>query len=478
VKYHARSRRLFLCGAGSLLALPLLPSLLPRGARAAPEGKPLRYIQVLNPYGPTASLFFGSRTPDQQIEPHVNVQSLADIDGPISALVGTDFDPFRQKMSLLRGVDVLVETANHHYCFATCASSYASGVDNDNAPPVSGQPSVDTLIAQSDTVYDASTPALRRVVNLNPVTTCDYSRNRSFSWQITEDDLEMVQPVKETMAFFDAFATGFGAAQATDMREKALIQRVYADYQAVRDSSRISSADKVKLEGYMSLIADLESGIGSCTAPTTDEEVDIEATIDNQLRLLAAAMACDLTRVASITLGMSAPYGTRHSEHHAIYGMTSGGIVEDLKQTGRRVARLLSFLDAVETTDGTLLDESIVYWAMQYGCAVVDNQHNSKDMPVLIAGGANGLLNPGHYIDYRREDPDNDNPRGVAINNLLVTFMNCMGLSSSDYEATAGQGYGLYREGAFDDRPNGAFWESTEGRRSPLPFLYQGEQLG
>jgi hypothetical protein len=478
MRYHAKSRRLFLCGAGSLLVLPVLPSLMPRPARAAPEGKPLRYIQVLNPYGPSEKLFFGSRTTSQQVQPHVNVQSLADIEGSISPIIGAEFDGFRDRMSLLRGIDVLIENANHHFCFATCASSYAAGVDSDGAPPVSGQPSVDTIIAQSDRVYDASTPALRRVANLNPVTTCDYSRNRSFSWQVTDQDLEMVKPVKETTAFFDAFATGFGAAQTNDAREKALIQDVFADYKAVRDSSRISTADKAKLEGYMSLIADLQNGIGSCTAPSLGEETDIEATIDNQFRLLAAAMACDLTRVASITLGMSEGYGTRHSEHHAIAGATSGGIVDDMKTTGKRVARLLSTLEDVEDSEGSLLDSSIVYWSMQYGCATLGGQHNAKDMAVLVAGGANGLLQQGHYIDYRKEDDADDNPRGVAMNNLLVTFMNCMGLSSSDYEANAGQGYGLYTDGAFDARPDGAFWESTEGRRSALPFLYQGQALG
>jgi hypothetical protein len=301
MRYDARSRRLFLRGAGAALVLPMLPSLMPKAARSAPEGKPLRYIQVMNPYGPTEELFFGTRTTSQQIEPHVNVQPLADIDGAISPMIGSDFDPFRTKLSILRGIDTLIETANHHYCFATCASSYANGLDNDNAPPASGQESIDTLIAKSSKVYDGTTPAVRRVVNINPVTTCDYSVNRSFSWQRADQALEMVSPVKETGAFFDAFATGFGAAEASDARESTLIQSVYDDYRAVRDSSRISAADKAKLEGYMSLIHDLENGIGSCTAPTFGDETDVEAAIDNQFRLLAAAMACDLTRVSSIT---------------------------------------------------------------------------------------------------------------------------------------------------------------------------------
>ena len=69
---------------------------------------------------------------------------------------------------------------------------------------------------------------------------------------------------------------------------------------------------------------------------------------------------------------------------------------------------------------------------------------------------------------------------GLPLNNLLVTFMNCMGLSSSHYETVAGQGYGFYpatRElSALTPDPN--FWLSTAGRRSAVPHFYKGPKLG
>lgn len=69
---------------------------------------------------------------------------------------------------------------------------------------------------------------------------------------------------------------------------------------------------------------------------------------------------------------------------------------------------------------------------------------------------------------------------GLPINNLLVRFMNCMGLRSADYEKTAGSGYGFYpqaRELA-NFTPDANYWLSTAGKRSPVPNFYRGPLIG
>ncbi len=482
------SRRMFLrAGGRAALVIPVLPSLLPRTARAQSATAPVRYLQVLNPYAPTRPMYYGNLAGNRNIQANVNAQSLAEIGGDISHCIGAGFNPYKKKLSVLRGLDTLVASNNHQYTFATCASSYASGLDGDEFPPVSGQASVDTLIARSAKVYTAATPAVRRVVNLNPVTTDSYSNNRSFSWQVSGTAVQMIRPVKKTQAFFDAFATGFGTSMTTttmaDPRELALVQAVHQDYKNVAGSARLSAEDRQKLEQYMSLINDIENDLKkqnttttqTCAAPVRGNETDIEATITNQFRILAAAMACDLTRVASITLGMGAGYDTRHTEHHAIENGGGGGLVGDFKLIGGRVARLLSILDGIVEPAGTLLDNSLVYWSMQYGCSrpIANGQHVAEDMPVLVAGGARGQLQQGNFIDYRAQGGG----KGIGINNLLVTFMNCMGLGSADYE-TKGPGFGHYPTDAFSGRPNGDFWNSTPGRRAPLPFFYQGPARG
>lgn len=481
-------RRLFLQGAGATLVLPMLESLLPREARAATGTPPVRYVQVMNVYGPNERIFFGSRSTSQRPLPNVNVKPLSEVTGDFSPLIGAAFNPLKAKFSVLRGIDTLIANPNHHSCFATCASSYAGGLDGDNYPPVSGQESIDVLLSKSAKVYPGSTPLARKLVSLNPVTNDDYSDGRSFSFQKSGSSLQMVSPLRQTQALFDAFVSGFGmSTTTTDTREVDLMQAVYGDYVRTRDGARISSADKAKLEAYMALVSDVAKSVSpttttqnTCAAPTRASETDVEVAITNQFKILAAAMACDLTRVGNITLGMSQGYGARHTEHHAV-GAQDGvnnpsGLVQDLKAIGNRVARLISIFDQVADGGGTLLDNSIIYWCQQYGIVKPGGEHEPDNMPVLVAGKAGGALRQGNYIDFRNE-ANTGASRGLPMNNLLVTFMNCMGLTSSDYEKSAGSGYGYYN-GNFGDRPDGAGWNATAGRRKALPWFYTGTTSG
>lgn len=480
------NRRLFLQGASSVLALPMLRSLMPASAWAdAATDKPVRYVQVMSPYGPSQALFYGAMKPNQRVSPHFNIAPLANF-ATMSPMLGAGFNPYKSKMTVLRGMDVFGVNANHQFCFATCASTYAAGVDRDEQPPVTGQQSIDAILAASSKVYGADVPAARRQLNLNPTTTDSYSNNRTWSWSTINNKLQMLRPVKQTQALYDALAAGFEGSKVVDPKEQSLLQAVNADYRQVRDSSRISREDRMKLESYVALVSDIEKGLTAtlpkCTSPMRVEEADVEKTIDNQFRILAAAMACDLTRVAGITLGMSEGYGTRHSEHHGILG-NPPGIVADYKLIGARVARLLKiFDDTKEASGGTLLDNSIIYWSTQYGLATLGGQHSASDMPVVVAGGARGQLKHGNYLDFREEiggTVTEFTRKGIALSNFLVTLFNCMGLSSADYESVTGQGYG-YMDSAkvWANRKNVGSWDSEAGRRSPLPMLYTGISRG
>ncbi len=487
MKYHAPSRRMFLSGAGAALVLPFLPSLLPRGVKAETVTRPVRYIQVQNPYGPTAKLFYGQRTTKQRVSPNVNVEDLTAIDGPISTIFGNEWNPFKSRMSLLSGIDVLSRNPNHHYCMTTCASSYDEGLDGDNIAPSSGQPSLDYIMSASAKVYGGNVPQARRLVALNPVTTDDYSSNRSFSWRPGSSGLSMVSPIKQTDAFYGVFSSGFGEATVVDPREQALISGVWDDFKRVRDGNRISSADKKRLDAYMGLINDITAGAAQCEVPDRPQESSVEIRIDNQFRLLAAAMVCDLTRVGSIVLGMSAGGNPRHDEHHGLMGAEDrgeeNGLHKDFVLIGQRIARLATILDGIDEGAGTLLDYTVIYYSMQYGCMSGSDQHTTKNMALMLAGGGGGMLSQGRYIDYAKElggGVTADNRMGIPINNLLVTLMNTMGLSSEDYEPEGRRGYGDYPPGvaATNERPNYDFWLSDAGKRAALPVIYNGPARG
>lgn len=484
-------RRLFLTGAGVALAAPFLPSLLPRSLRAQTPTRPVRYVQILNPYGPTTRQFYGSLTASDAVEEFVGSRRLSDIDGDISPMLGPAFTRLKHKISLIHGMDVIARNANHNMCFATCASSYASGLDGDGHPPVSGQPSVDVLMSKSAAVYPEDTPTARRLLVLNPVETDGYTDTRSFSWQANAaGEIEMVRPTKTTLGLTDLLVAGFDGSEQPrdDAADQAVLNAVYADFQRVEQHSRLGSADRERLLAYMDLLQDAvraepTQGTDACELPQFADEVDVDRTVQNQFRLLTAAMLCNVTRVASITLGASEGYDVRHAEHHDDIANTDDvGLFEDFVRFGRWVGELAETFEAMPDGEGSLLDSSILYWSAQYGNArPFGDAHRTANMPVMVAGSAGGQLNTGYYLDYRKDGQlEDDEARGIPINNLLITFMNCMGLGSADYEPPGRAGYGDYTDEFFDNplRPQPDRWATTEGRRSPLPFFYQGPSRG
>lgn len=495
MKIDVFGRRAFLLGGGFSLAVPFLPSLLPSNVKAQGEERRCRYVQVLNPYGPaTRHLYADLAEQDKQlIEEFVAVKPLSDVAGDISPMLAGALSELRDKITLIHGMDVISRNANHNWCFPTCASSYAEGLDGDNYPPVSGQPSIDVLMANSDKVYASGTPAAQRLLVLNPVETDGYSETRSFSWQRNASgEIEMVRPTKSTLGLFDLLASGWSSddedATTTDGDQEALLlNALQDDYRAVANGSRLGRADRERLEAYMDLLHDAVRPAAvpsqnSCVAPELADEVDIDAKVMNQIRLLTAAMACGVNRVASLTLGASQGYDVRHTDHHDFISVEDDiGLVEDLVTSGRWVGELVRSFDSMPHGEGTLLDESLIYWSAQYGNVRIGDAHRSTNMPVMVAGSAAGQLQTGYYVDYRKDGHlKDDEARGIPINNLLVTFMNCMGLGSSDYETEGRVGYGDYVDEFFDNplRAEPERWASTEGRRAVLPFFYRGPELG
>ena len=66
-----------------------------------------------------------------------------------------------------------------------------------------------------------------------------------------------------------------------------------------------------------------------------------------------------------------------------------------------QLAHLLGRLKELKDADGTsVLDRSMIV----YGSSLADgHEHKEKDLPVLLAGGGAGSLNPGRYLDFKED---------------------------------------------------------------------------
>jgi hypothetical protein len=258
---------------------------------------------------------------------------------------------------------------------------------------------------------------------------------------------------------------------------------VMAQYRELKKSSRLSQNDKQKLDAHLNLLAEVEARLNpsgstafSCVKPlepasllnnSETDPSDIATKWELFLDLVVLGLSCDRTRI--VTLGVHKALGPGpdpedttlighyHSEDAS--GGTWHGLAHDWSnENSRRMlrginswitenvfAKLIEKMDAVEESEGsTLLDNSLVYWGNELGF-----NHIAHSVPCLLAGGAQGAIQTGRYLDYIDwqgrsffAQEDGNVIRGMPHNQFLVTVLKAMGLSPEDYETNGEPGYG------------------------------------
>ena len=66
-----------------------------------------------------------------------------------------------------------------------------------------------------------------------------------------------------------------------------------------------------------------------------------------------------------------------------------------------------------------------------YGSGISDgNLHSHDDLPILLAGNANGTIKPGRHIRFPKETP---------LSNLYVSMLNRMGVEAARVGDSTGE---------------------------------------
>jgi hypothetical protein len=475
-------RRRFLLGAGgAALALPFLPSLT-RGVRAAPMRFPRRFIAVFTANGqydgnwyPTQSLEF------KQVAPGIREIPLTDIPGSLSVVLGPEFDPFRKKMLLIRGLDNAVLHENTHI-----ATKMMSGYGE--AAPL--RPTIDQIIARSPSMY-ATEPWLR---TLNVVAD-GQSEMKHLPLSVARNG-NLVSPVVPYTDPSVVFQKLFPTPIDHDVK-KSIIDSVAGEMQRLSSSPRLSSDDRQRLDAHLSFLRDVERQTmpanscarpGLLTVPDLEEKSAAEI-IRNYATLIVSSIKCDLCRVFGLQLNHTQEQrsfawltGVSGTNHHNLTHESKPGVLPPLATINRwysaLVAEFLTQLDVVEDpeTGATYLDNSLVFWGNESGVYDIThgNPHYSNDMQVLLAGGK-GLIKTDRFLNYQTpgkkiimsEDGrvDQDGPDfGRPYNELLISLMMKMGLTHEEWETGQEPGFGDYRVN-FKGQYN------FGDRRSPLPNL-------
>jgi len=193
---------------------------------------------------------------------------------------------------------------------------------------------------------------------------------------------------------------------------------------------RLSTADRHRLDEHLAKIRDLEKRISepppitaSCVKPPAASGKEFPATDDVGLDLMAYALGCDLTRVATVMFNIGDYHflgvpGSYHDDwlHHVLESSEATGHVRKVKRwIASRLVDFVEKLKAIPEGDGTVFDNTLVVWCDEY-CHGYN--HKIHEIPYVLLSGKDRFFKMGRFLDYGS---------GVPNNQLWLSIRDAMG---------------------------------------------------
>jgi hypothetical protein len=436
-------RRAFLETMGSAaLALPMLEALAPRRARADATKTAKRLILFYVPNGIDHLAFWpsgGER--DFTLSPQL--QALAPYRDKL-VIVGPQFSsPSSRQPILNTGLTYVSRPQTHQSHVATTGDIIKFPYQPQMGSGLSGNtggPSIDQLIA-SQLPVKTRFPSLE--CGVYPV---GGDTPSTINFALDGSPLpRMTDPTETWMRVFaDVAGAGTGGAPAPAMKRRMAV----ADFLNRRFAGvapRLGTADRQLLQHHMDALKQTEDRLltvsttgAACPVSSTKlaapdmsaPYADVPMLTENFVDIISLAFACDLTRVASLTLGYPGGGGNggirpvwlgfndaHHGlSHHGGDPTKRGKFNKYVTWVVGEVARLLGKLAASPTATGTLLDETLVYFYFRHSDG---NIHGNSNLPVVLAGGAGGYFGQmGRFLNLPKTNPSS----------LLITVAAAMGV--------------------------------------------------
>jgi hypothetical protein len=471
MKFNRISRRHCLQGLGGVgLALPILESLTSRVAVAAPPAPATRFVAIKSSNG-QRDMYWNPKTLPAMTQTGESIRH-----APLSAFAGgvnpicATFAPHHAKMNFVQGLDVIPGLGHNR--------GGMLGNFNDFTP------TIDQVMAYSSKVYPVE-PAIRSLL-----LGCPPADNGSFSYNVSSGTLVQLPAYRSVEAAFDRVF--FSASPEQARHQQTIVDRVYQDYQALRESPRLSKNDRLTLDRHLTTVQELQTrlrtqvpltlGQGRCPSdplgarpvsgvPDASSLMDIEQYYRDLCDLIVVAFACSATKVATLQVEFPKSFTPNdyHGHSHSPEEEPNPVELEINQWIAEKIVReLVQRLDVAEADGATYLDNSVVFWGNEIS---LGNAHRSENMPAVLFGSAGGKLTTGNFISYW-------NPAGTKVpmvvggrpyNQLLVSLLQSMGLEPADYEQPGQPGYGAASTTDPDRSAYYAPFLSQVGQ--PLPVL-------
>ncbi|MEP6872678.1 MAG: DUF1552 domain-containing protein, partial [Anaerolineaceae bacterium] len=210
--------------------------------------------------------------------------------------------------------------------------------------------------------------------------------------------------------------------------------------------ARLSPEDKIRLDHHLTAVQEAEKQLlasgaelgGNCqlpSAPTVDPYAlgAFPAVGKIQMDLLHMALACDLTRVASLQWARAGnpivhswadpaiKEGHHSLSHQPMADTTSIGKLVAINQWfAKQLAYLCGKLVATPEGDGNMLDNTVIVWGNEIS---VGQTHSRQRIPFVLAGKCGGYFPGGRFLAFQ----------GAPHNQLLVSLCNAMDVPATTF---------------------------------------------
>ncbi len=243
-------------------------------------------------------------------------------------------------------------------------------------------------------------------------------------------------PKKAYTRIFGDFNADPAGAKRLAAERHLVLSSVMGD--AKKLQGKLGAGDRAKLEQHLSSLDGINKHLdtmvtigGDCSLPPAlgdigdvYDEANHEKVGQLQMDLMVQAMACDITRVASLQwttsvgnttfsqFGLSE--GHHELSHHPTDDQTSqAALIKIDAFYAKQLAYLIAKMKTIHEGSGTMFDNTTILWCNELA---VGNAHSHNDMRYLLAGSCGGAFKTGRYLDYK----------GDPHNNLLVSLCQAM----------------------------------------------------
>jgi hypothetical protein len=274
---------------------------------------------------------------------------------------------------------------------------------------------------------------------------CAYQSNLSWRSETTP----VAKQVNPRLVFDRLFGSPAGREGGEDLakgdrRNKSILD--FVGEEAKQLAQTLGAADRRKVDEYLTGVRELEQRIDRAR-PAVDvgaamypRPLGIPADYQEHLRLLGdllvLAFQCDLTRIITFVFandGSNRSYRTvgvsdgHHDLSHHGGDFAKQEKIQKINQFHTaQLAVILQKLKSIPDGDGTLLDHCMIV----YGSGISDgNSHSHDDLPVLLAGKANGTVKTGRHLRLPNETP---------LTNLYVSMLDRVGVTVDGFGDSTG----------------------------------------